>query len=352
MLRGARRRRAIYEWNYQRQLLAIRAAARRQTGATVEERSSPSDYLLKRPLLEAIPRPTPPVLLIDEVDRADEEFEAYLLEVLADFQITIPELGTITAVTRPHRGPDLERHARALGRAAPALPLRLGRLPRPRDGARASSPPVRRSSSRGSRRRSSASSRRCAGRTWRRSPASPRCSTGRRRPRGPRRERPHRRPRDPEASLACLLKTRADQAAVTTEVAARLRERRMTPRDPFPTPRHRPRRAASQASSPTCRSNGLRLGAGAKPTTALAALAASRRHRPATRRASRCKAVCTGCADEAKRFDALFDAYWLNGGRVASRMAPTSDASRQNTRTCNGGPRAGRRAPTADQCGS
>lgn len=93
---------AIYEWNYQRQLLAIRAAAEGgETGKAVESRIFSEDYLLKRPLLEAITQVQPPVLLIDEIDRADEEFEAFLLEVLSDFQITIPELGTITATTRP-----------------------------------------------------------------------------------------------------------------------------------------------------------------------------------------------------------------------------------------------------------
>ncbi|MFD0978405.1 AAA family ATPase [Tropicimonas aquimaris] len=94
---------AIYEWNYQRQLLAIRASAEDgQTGRTVEQRIFSEEFLLERPLLQAIRRPKPPVLLIDEIDRADEEFEAYLLEVLAEFQITVPELGTITATSRPH----------------------------------------------------------------------------------------------------------------------------------------------------------------------------------------------------------------------------------------------------------
>lgn len=86
---------AIYEWNYQRQLLAIRAE-----GASEESLFS-DRFLLKRPLLEAITQDDPPVLLIDEIDRADEEFEAYLLEILSDFQITVPEIGTITARTRP-----------------------------------------------------------------------------------------------------------------------------------------------------------------------------------------------------------------------------------------------------------
>lgn len=90
---------AIYEWNYQRQLLAIRAAEAR--GGLSEETLFSDAYLLKRPLLEAITDPSQPVLLIDEIDRADEEFEAYLLEILSDFQITIPETGTVAAQSRP-----------------------------------------------------------------------------------------------------------------------------------------------------------------------------------------------------------------------------------------------------------
>lgn len=93
---------AIYEWNYQRQLLSIRAAAEGgETGKAVEDRIFSRDFLLERPLLAAITQDTPPVLLIDEIDRADEEFEAYLLEILSDYQVSIPELGTIRATTRP-----------------------------------------------------------------------------------------------------------------------------------------------------------------------------------------------------------------------------------------------------------
>ncbi|MEP4247768.1 AAA family ATPase [Tateyamaria sp.] len=93
---------AIYEWNYQRQLLTIRAAAEDgETGKAVEDRIFSRDFLLERPLLAAITQDVAPVLLIDEIDRADEEFEAYLLEILSDFQISIPELGTISATTRP-----------------------------------------------------------------------------------------------------------------------------------------------------------------------------------------------------------------------------------------------------------
>ena len=90
---------ALYDWNHQRQLLAIRAA---EAGAEARELFG-REFLLRRPLLEALESDPaqPVVLLIDEVDRADDEFEAFLLEFLADFAITIPELGTITARRRP-----------------------------------------------------------------------------------------------------------------------------------------------------------------------------------------------------------------------------------------------------------
>jgi MoxR-like ATPase len=91
---------ALYEWNYQRQLLAIKAREG-EDADTIEEHIFSEKYLLERPLLAAIRRPTSPVLLIDEVDRADEEFEAFLLELLSDFQVSIPELGTITATSIP-----------------------------------------------------------------------------------------------------------------------------------------------------------------------------------------------------------------------------------------------------------
>jgi MoxR-like ATPase len=93
---------AMYEWNYQRQLLAIKLLEGDDRPAASKEEDIFSErYLLKRPLLEAIGCERPPVLLIDEVDRADEAFEAYLLELLSDFQLSIPELGTVRAVTRP-----------------------------------------------------------------------------------------------------------------------------------------------------------------------------------------------------------------------------------------------------------
>lgn len=87
---------AAYEWNYGRQLLAIRLHET-QPNTVHESDLFAREYLLERPLLQAIASPEPCVLLIDEVDRADEAFEAFLLEVLADYQITVPELGTLTA---------------------------------------------------------------------------------------------------------------------------------------------------------------------------------------------------------------------------------------------------------------
>ena len=122
---------ALYEWNYQKQLLRLRMGTDEAEGERGEAAPAPGEgvardeagdpgssnpdtradhlegvifgrrYLLERPLLHAITRDTPPVLLIDEIDRADEGFEAFLLEVLSDFQVTIPELGTIRATHRP-----------------------------------------------------------------------------------------------------------------------------------------------------------------------------------------------------------------------------------------------------------
>ena len=93
---------ALYEWNYQRQLLAIKAhETAGESADRIEDHIFSEKYLLERPLLAAIRREKPPVLLVDEVDRADEEFEAFLLELLSDFQVSIPELGTIIAKSIP-----------------------------------------------------------------------------------------------------------------------------------------------------------------------------------------------------------------------------------------------------------
>jgi MoxR-like ATPase len=106
--------RALFEWNYQKQLLRIQAD--RAEGRSWEDVSShifSADFLLERPLLRAIVAPRRVVLLIDEVDKADPEFEAFLLEVLSDFQISVPELGTIRARSAPSSS-HLEPHAGAL----------------------------------------------------------------------------------------------------------------------------------------------------------------------------------------------------------------------------------------------
>ena len=141
---------ALYEWNYQRQLLAIKAREGAGEDADrIEEHIFSERYLLERPLLAAIRRDRAPVLLIDEVDRADEEFEAFLLEVLSEFQVSIPELGTIRATVIPRvvltsNGtrelsdalrrrclyhyvdfPDIEREARIILARTPGIAARL-----------------------------------------------------------------------------------------------------------------------------------------------------------------------------------------------------------------------------------
>jgi MoxR-like ATPase len=94
---------ALYEWNYQRQLLHIKLEE--GSDKSLAERESTifsEDFLLKRPLLQAITHHKPPVLLIDELDRSDEEFESFLLEILSEWQITIPEIGSIRAKEKPY----------------------------------------------------------------------------------------------------------------------------------------------------------------------------------------------------------------------------------------------------------
>jgi MoxR-like ATPase len=137
---------AVYEWNYARQLLHIRAA---QAGTVDEGELFGRDFLIRRPVLEALESERRALLLIDEIDRADEEFEAFLLEVLSDFQVTIPELGTIHTRERPYviltsnrtrelhdalkrrclyhwiEHPSLEREVRIVELRVPAVPDRL-----------------------------------------------------------------------------------------------------------------------------------------------------------------------------------------------------------------------------------
>jgi len=93
---------ALYEWNYQRQLLYLKMEEKSAAASAEKEAHIFSDdFLMKRPLLQAITQEKAPVLLIDEIDRADEEFESFLLEILSDWQVTIPELGTIEATSIP-----------------------------------------------------------------------------------------------------------------------------------------------------------------------------------------------------------------------------------------------------------
>ncbi len=144
---------AAYEWNYARQLLHIRLVGEREDRVRTEQDVFGPEFLLRRPLLDAIDNhdPVPPVLLIDEIDRSDEEFEAFLLEILADYAISIPELGTIHATHPPlviltgnrtrevHDAlkrrclyhwidyPDLEREVAIVRIRAPEVSERLGR---------------------------------------------------------------------------------------------------------------------------------------------------------------------------------------------------------------------------------
>ncbi|HKG64907.1 MAG TPA: MoxR family ATPase, partial [Solirubrobacteraceae bacterium] len=93
---------ALYEWNYRKQLLRIQAESKDDAGwQSVQDDIFGPEFLLTRPLMQAIASPEPVVLLIDEIDKTDQEFEAMLLELLSDFQITIPELGRIEARTHP-----------------------------------------------------------------------------------------------------------------------------------------------------------------------------------------------------------------------------------------------------------
>jgi MoxR-like ATPase len=94
--------RALYEWNYQKQLLRLQADEHRgMRWEDISEHLFSREYLLERPILKAISSPRKVVLLIDEIDKADEEFEAFLLEMLSDFQVTVPELGTLRAIELP-----------------------------------------------------------------------------------------------------------------------------------------------------------------------------------------------------------------------------------------------------------
>ena len=213
---------ALYEWNYQRQLLAIQAHATRTPtrgrGPHLLGKISAGAAAAARRSASA----TPPVLLIDEIDRADEEFEAFLLELLSDFQVSIPELGTITATAIPHvvltsNGtrelsdalrrrclyhyvdfPDVDREARII----------MARLSRRRRCAVAADRPDGREAS---------ARRSCA-----RCRASPRRWTGRRRWSGSRSAICTTRRKRCYETMMCLVKTHEDKSRFTREVTARL----------------------------------------------------------------------------------------------------------------------------------
>ena len=125
---------ALYEWNYQKQLLQIRLAETNGQTADLSSKLFGDEFLLKRPLLESITRKQRVVLLIDEIDRADEEFEAFLLELLSDFQISIPEMGTMKAVQKTLRYPDIKQNQRTKRRPEKKMPLSLVRLSLRREG--------------------------------------------------------------------------------------------------------------------------------------------------------------------------------------------------------------------------
>jgi hypothetical protein len=289
--------------------------------AAVEERLFSEEYLLERPLLRAIRQTIAPVLLIDEIDRADEEFEAYLLEVLSDFQITIPELGTITATTRPmviltangtrdlsdalrrrclYAHVDYPDPATELAilnaRAAPDEATAWGadRGVRAVRAERGSGEEARRGRDAGFRRRP------CRASGWR--PDRP-------------------TPAILQAALATLAQDASDRANITTEVAQRLAGKarmrggvtRFAARDPGPMARVRASWAPARQRLPPGRGRD-RNGAGG----------AGGLSRPTKPVRARSRPSACGCAEDWARFDAVFDSFWRNGGRVRAKAVPSA----------------------------
>lgn len=120
---------ALYEWNYQHQLLFLKMQeSSGQKAEELEETIFSDRFLLKRPVLQAISQKEKPVLLIDEIDRADEEFESFLLEVLSDWQVTIPEIGTIKARPKTPNHTYGQPHPRTVGGPSKKMPLPVDRL--------------------------------------------------------------------------------------------------------------------------------------------------------------------------------------------------------------------------------
>ncbi len=123
---------ALYEWNYRKQLLRIQAESQEAGWQDVQEDIFGEEFLLPRPLMTAIANPDPVVLLIDEIDKTDQEFEAMLLELLSDFQISIPELGRIEAKTRPVVLLTSNNTRELHGSPQAPLPVPVAGLPQPR----------------------------------------------------------------------------------------------------------------------------------------------------------------------------------------------------------------------------
>ena len=123
---------ALYEWNYRKQLLRIQTESQQADWQDVQDDIFGEEFLLPRPLMTAIASAEPVVLLIDEIDKTDQEFEAMLLELLIDFQISIPELGTDRGQDKTGGPAHLQQHPGADRGAEAPLPLPLARLSRPR----------------------------------------------------------------------------------------------------------------------------------------------------------------------------------------------------------------------------
>ena len=236
---------------------ARRGGRRRRSARTT---CSGREYLVRRPVLQAIehPGPLPAVLLVDELDRADPDFEAFLLEVLADAAVTVPELGTIRAAVPAGGRADLQPHARPARRAQAALPVPLDRLPAARARGRDRAPPRAGHARARWPRTSSRRSAGCAPPTCRSRRGSRRGSTGSRRsscwaPSGS-------TPRPADRTLGTVLKYREDQETVRaggleTLVGARhdVRAPARSPARSRATRRSPPSRSAARCARPGCR---------------------------------------------------------------------------------------------------
>ena len=332
---------ALYEWNYQRQLLAIKTREGVGENAdAIEEHIFSEQYLLERPLLAAIRREKPPVLLIDEVDRADEEFEAFLLELLSDFQVSIPELGTIKATSIPRvvlTSNGTRELSDALRRRClyhyvdfPDVDREAQDHPHPHAGHRHRARAADRAHGGGA----------CARRICARCRASRRRSIGRRRSPG---LDVHDLRQEPEAvheTMMCLLKTHEDRARLTREVTrAAARQggvrRRARRRCQSTADQHYSWTRIGRADAPplgrlarTLRDNGFKVGL-AETRDALAILASPAATRPSSLKPALRALFCATHSDW-ERFDEIFDAYLAAGAACGSGTHACGRAARQS----------------------